>query len=123
MMVAMLLEDMLADLQCEVVGPAFHLDQALAIASREAIDFAILDVNLGGEQSYPVAGVLRGRGIPFIFATGYGTRGLAEAYQDVTTLKKPFTSDDLEQAMPKAAWSDPPANLAGRTAVGEPTRE
>lgn len=103
MMIAMLIEDMLVDMACEVVGPGFSLNQAVALARKEAFDLAVLDVNLGGSESYPVADILRERGIPFIFATGYGQKGLTEAYQNVTTLKKPFTSDELASALLQAA--------------------
>jgi CheY-like chemotaxis protein len=57
-MVAWLLEDMLADLGCAIVGPAAHVNQALAMLDAEAIDAAVLDINLNGQKSYPVADAL-----------------------------------------------------------------
>src|SRR6202045_5470871 len=70
-MVAWLLEDMLADLGCAVVGPAAHVNQALAMLDAEAIDAAVLDVNLQGQKSYPIADAIAARGVPFAFSTGY----------------------------------------------------
>src|SRR4051794_22900016 len=74
MIVAWLLQDMLADLGCAVVGPAARVSQALAMIDAEAIDAAVLDVNLNGQKSYPVADALAARGMPFVFSTGYGRR-------------------------------------------------
>ena len=72
MIVAWLLEDMLADFGCTIVGPAARIDQALAMIKAEALDAAVLDVNLNGQQSYPLADALVTRGVPFVFSTGYG---------------------------------------------------
>jgi len=72
MIVAWLLEDMLADLGCAVIGPAASVNRALAMIDAEAIDAAVLDVNLNGQMSYPIADVLAARGVPFVFSTGYG---------------------------------------------------
>jgi len=99
MMIAMLVEDMLLDLGCEVVGPASHLDDAIALARSEDIDFAVLDINLGGRASFPVADVLKERGIAFVFASGYGTDGLVGSHTDARTLAKPFDLPDLEGAL------------------------
>ena len=98
-LVAMLIEDMLADLGFEVLGPAMRLDAALTMALDESFDLAVLDVNLANEQSFPVAQLLQERGIPFVFATGYGLRGLDERFKEVTTLQKPFEPDQLANAI------------------------
>ena len=94
-MVAMLVEDILLDLGCELAGLATRLDDALRLARQAEIDLALLDVNLDGKPSYPVAEVLRARGIPFVFATGYGERGIDPAFAAVPTLAKPFQHEDL----------------------------
>ena len=70
----MLLEDMLGELGCEVAAISTHLEQALQLARTLDIDLAILDINLRGTQSFPVADVLGVRSVPFLFATGYGAR-------------------------------------------------
>jgi CheY-like chemotaxis protein len=102
MLVSMLLEDMLGDLGCEVLGPATKIDDALALAEGEDIDFAILDVNLNGTESYPVADALAARGVPFMFATGYGGEGLRESYRHVPVMPKPFQQRDVEKLLSEA---------------------
>ena len=99
MMVAMLVEDILTDLGCELAGLATHLDEAVRLAGEEDIDFAMLDVNLGGKPSYSVAEILKRRGIPFVFATGYGERGLDPAFAGSPTLQKPFQHEDIERVI------------------------
>src|ERR1700692_3817867 len=81
MIVAWLLEDMLADLGCAVVGPAVSINQALAMIDAEAIDAAVLDVNLNGQVSYPIADALAARGVPFVFSTGYAKDRLLDGYR------------------------------------------
>ena len=101
MMVAMLVEDMLIDLGFDVVGPAYRLSDGLLLAEREPIDMALLDVNLNGARSFPVAAVLTERGIPFVFATGYGLMGVQAEYPGVPVVSKPFTSAKLHEAFEK----------------------
>jgi CheY-like chemotaxis protein len=102
MMVAMLVEDMLADFGCHVVGPVGRIDEALAAAGAGGVDIAILDVNLNGKETYPVADALTAKGIPFVFATGYGAGGLREAYKAHPTLQKPFQQRDLVRVLASA---------------------
>lgn len=105
-MIAMLVEDMLLDGGAEVVGPAGGVKAALAaIAENEAIDGALLDVNLGGEQSFEVADALAARNIPFVFVTGYGGAGVRDRYPNAPTLQKPFVTSDLERALTALAGS------------------
>ena len=96
-LVAMLLEDMLADHGCEVAATASRIPQALEIIDREAgaLQAAILDVNLAGQPSFPIAEALAERGVPFVFATGYGSGGLPEAWREQPTLQKPFSHDEV----------------------------
>jgi len=70
MMVSMLIEDMLSDLGCKVVGPASRLEEAIALVDSQEIDCAVLDVNLGGQPIFPLADILRAQGAPVAFATG-----------------------------------------------------
>ncbi len=98
--VAMLLEAYLEELGCEVVATASRLDEALEkAASLAMLDLAVLDVNLAGKMSYPVAELLRSRGIPFLFETSYGTAGLPETMRNVPVLTKPFGPDQLAAAL------------------------
>ena len=99
MLVAMLVEDMLADLGCEVVGPVAELDEAMSLAESAAIDLALLDVNLGGKPIFPVADALKARGVPFAFASGYGEAGLSEEHRGAAVLQKPFREADLARAL------------------------
>jgi CheY-like chemotaxis protein len=95
MIVAWLLEDILADLGCVVVGPAASISEALVMIDAEDFDVAVLDVNLNGKMSYPVADVLVSRGVPFLFSTGYDKDRLLEAYRIFPVLQKPFHRSEL----------------------------
>jgi CheY-like chemotaxis protein len=98
-LVAMLMEDLLHDLDWGEVVIAGRIDQAIEAAKSAAFDLAILDVNLAGTLTYPVADVLRERGIPFIFVTGYAAGGLTPGYAGCPTLQKPFRRGDLVAAL------------------------
>ncbi len=103
MLVSMLVEDMLMEFGCDIVGPAPDLDQAMALADTAELDAAILDVNVGGRQIFPVADRLKDRGIPFAFASGYGEAGLIEAHRGTPVLQKPFRQGDLERVLKELA--------------------
>lgn len=98
-LVAMLIEDVLNDLGHEVVAVGGRVEQALKLAQDSAIDFAILDLNLNGAHTYPIAEALRARGVPFIFATGYGSGGVDETWKSVRVLPKPFEPHQLAAAI------------------------
>jgi CheY-like chemotaxis protein len=98
-MIAMLVEDMLADLGCAVVGPAHGLDEALALVGDGRMDAALLDVNLAGQPVFALADALREKGVPMIFSTGYGDAGLREVDRGAPVLQKPFRSQDLARAL------------------------
>jgi DNA-binding NtrC family response regulator len=100
-MVSWLLEDMLAGLGCEVVGPAARVDQALMMIDAAVIDAAVLDVNLNGQKSYPVADMLAARGVPFTFSTGYKKDSLPISYQRFPILQKPFHRSTLANTLAK----------------------
>ena len=99
MLLALMIEDMLADLGHQVVALATRLEPAVALARTVEADVAILDINLAGARSFPIADVLQSRGIPFVFATGYGSLGLNEAHAGALTVKKPFEAKDLSAAI------------------------
>ena len=102
LMIRMLLEDMLSELGYTVAAEAARIEEALEAAKNADFDIAILDVNLNGQPISPVADALVARGMPFVFATGYGERGLPEPYRDRPTLKKPFQMDGLKQMLQTA---------------------
>jgi CheY-like chemotaxis protein len=99
LMIRMLLQDMLTDLGHAIAAETGRIEEALALAKQAEFDVAILDVNLNGQPVTPVVEVLLERGVPFVFATGYGQRGVPEPYRQTPTLQKPFQADALAEAI------------------------
>jgi CheY-like chemotaxis protein len=93
------LQDMLTGYGYEVVGPAARVSQALDLIGREAVDAAVLDVNLNGQKCYPIADALVARGVPFLFSTAYSSEGIEKDYRHHTKLQKPFSAPDLAKAL------------------------
>jgi CheY-like chemotaxis protein len=98
-LVALQLEDMLAELGHEVAASCARLDEAVATARTVACDVAVLDINLSGQKSFPVAEALKSRGLPFFFATGYGASILPPGLVGTRVLHKPYSLEDLEAAL------------------------
>lgn len=98
-LIAMLIEDMLGDLDCVVARTVSTIEQALNCIPSLAFDVAILDVNLNGAESYPVAIALARKPVPFVFSTGYGESGIPETLRNVPVLAKPFERADLERSL------------------------
>jgi CheY-like chemotaxis protein len=96
--IALMVEEMLIDLGASVVGPAQSIPIARNLIEMEAIDAALLDVNIRSDRIDPIAELLRARRIPFVFATGYGPSA-SSAKQDEVILEKPYTSDRLLGAL------------------------
>lgn len=94
-LITLLLQDMLLDLECEVADAPASLDEALSAARTGTFDLALVDLDLRGKLTYPVADLLKARQIPFIFVTGYGPAALAPAYAGTPVLEKPFHREDL----------------------------
>jgi CheY-like chemotaxis protein len=90
-LLAMDIESAIREEGGEIVGPIVNVKEAIATAGREALSAAVLDLNLRGEMSYPVAEVLDRRRIPFLFATGYSQNRLPKEFQHRPCLRKPFT--------------------------------
>jgi CheY-like chemotaxis protein len=101
-LVALMIEDMLQDLGCEVIASVARVSEARGIAATAEINLAVLDINLAGQPSFPVAEILRDRGVPFIFSTGYGREGLPRQFTGSPVLGKPFSASDLQRTMAKA---------------------
>lgn len=99
MMIAMLMEDFIEEFGCTIVGPVANIENALLLIRTEAIDGALLDLNLAGNAAYPVADELAGRAIPFIFVSGYGDQELRSEYNERPKLPKPFRRTDLRHVM------------------------
>lgn len=96
--IALEIEDRLRRLGCAVVGPVGRLERALELARGEALDGALLDVNVKGGFVYPVAAELRAREVPVVFSTGYAPEALPAAFRDLPVLRKPFGAGQLEAA-------------------------
>lgn len=108
LLLAMALDDALTALGC-IVSKTPRVSEALRLAATEAIDGAILDVNIAGQESYPLAHELARRGIPFVFVTGYEASRLPSEHRGRPMLRKPFRPADLERVMAAAlAASSPP---------------
>jgi DNA-binding response OmpR family regulator len=98
MLVAMMLEDYF---RCSgyTVLKAARLTDCLQLAASAPIDLALLDINLAGQLSFPVALVLQGRGIPFLFSSGYGDDGLPDSWKNEKVLQKPYDTKQLQAAL------------------------
>lgn len=101
-LVAMLIEDVLAELGHEVVGVGGRMERALQLAKTAECDLAIVDLNLNGERTYPIAHELRARGVPIVFATGYDAAGVDPEWRATPMLHKPFEPGALEAAIAQA---------------------
>jgi CheY-like chemotaxis protein len=101
-LVAMLVEDLLAELGCTVSGSPATVADALAAVAGGGFDVALLDVNLAGERVDPVADALVACQVPFAFASGYGAAGVPAAHADAPIIAKPFRLQDLAQALASA---------------------
>ncbi len=108
-LIAMLLEDMLVELGCEVSGVAASPAQALELLETCEIDAAVLDVNLDGTDSFGIAAALRERKKPFLFTTGYGEARLAPEFKGTPVVQKPYRIEELARALDRlrASAGDP----------------
>lgn len=94
--ICMLLEDH----GCTVYGPVATVEEALTIVEREAPDGVLLDANLNGDSSAPIAAVLHARSIPFVVVTGYGRLELpTDVMNGAPRLAKPFTTADFQKTL------------------------
>lgn len=100
--IALDLAGMLCDLGHTVVSMANRVAGGMDFAQYGDLDMAILDINVNGVLSFPLATILQDRGVPFIFASGYGERGLIDGFRDALVLTKPYGMDDLTQTVAKA---------------------
>ncbi|WP_207537631.1 response regulator [Sabulicella rubraurantiaca] len=108
---------------CVVVGPAATLQAALSLAQgNEAIGAAVLDIDLRGEAVYPVAEILRDRGLPFLFLTGFGAPIIPEPWRDAPRLEKPFDPPALLVALRSAIAQPPPTGQVPAEDAAPPSR-
>jgi PAS domain S-box-containing protein len=99
-LIALEIEEAVREAGFEVVGPVARLPAALELVQSHSVDGALLDINLDGVQVYPLADLLRARGVPIVFATGYDRRTvLPPRFSTVPTLAKPFSPSDLARLL------------------------
>jgi CheY-like chemotaxis protein len=100
LLVAMLVEDMLKELQCEIIGPVSSVEDAIAAARTCDLDGALLDMNLHGRSSSPAADEFLERALPFLLVTGYAANDREPlAFRTASRIKKPFDIEDLTERM------------------------
>lgn len=96
---AMSMEDIVAGFGCIVVGPALSIEEAEPLARGEALDAALLDINMGEGSSLSIAKILVERDVPFCFASGYGPAGVPTELRHLLVLQKPFTEHSLAEVL------------------------
>jgi CheY-like chemotaxis protein len=101
-LVRMMVTDMVEGLGHSVAAEAGDVGTASKLAEDGQFDLAILDVNLNGKLSFPVADIIKGRDIPLIFATGYAADSFPDTYRATPCLRKPFQADALAHAITAA---------------------
>jgi two-component SAPR family response regulator len=101
-LVSLLFEDLLRSAGCVVLGPVPRFADAVDAAAKVRCDVAVLDVDLAGERVYPVAAVLFGRNVPFIFVTGCGYDAIPPEFAGQPRIAKPFSAEQLSRALSKA---------------------
>jgi CheY-like chemotaxis protein len=106
-LIRMMLTDMLEELGHSVAAETGDIGEAVLLAQSTEFDLAIIDVNLNGQVSTPVANAIRARNRPFIFATGYGLSALPEGFRDRPALRKPFPPEKLAEMIKRALEESP----------------
>jgi CheY-like chemotaxis protein len=101
--IAMEAEDMLRGFGFDVRASATCVSEAMQCVEAGGFDVALLDVNLRGENVFPVADALAERGIGFAFATGYGREGIRPDLRDYPVVSKPYAPQELCEALKVAA--------------------
>jgi len=99
-LIAMELADQLEEAGCDIVGPASSVKQALKEMQQATLDGAVLDINLAGEWSFPIAEILAARGVPFLFLSGYDSRTIVpDQFAEAPRLPKPVDCETLKKAV------------------------
>jgi len=100
-LIRMMIIGMLDELGHSVVAEAGNIQEGTVLAETAEFDVALLDINVGGESIVPIAEIVRGRGLPFLFITGYAQIGLSEPFVEQPVLQKPFVITSLADAIVK----------------------
>lgn len=101
-LIRMMIAGMIEELGHTVVAEAGNISDALKLARTADFEIAILDINVRGDRIDPVAEIINGRHLPFVFASGYGTAGLPEKFRDRPAVQKPFLIQRLDEAITSA---------------------
>jgi CheY-like chemotaxis protein len=101
-LIAMMLEDFLESLGHTVKASCDNVADALKAVALNGFDIAILDVNLKGENVWPVATELRSRGVPFVLASGGHVDPPPPEFASAPLIEKPFTIDRVTPALEAA---------------------
>lgn len=104
--IAQLLEEVLTDQGFNVVAIASTIEQAEALAGTLDLDAALLDINLGGQEVFPVARRLEKRGVPFAFTTGFGSMGLPPEWENHAVFCKPYDIQLLTDTLAQLTQRD-----------------
>jgi DNA-binding response OmpR family regulator len=112
-LIAQTVVHILREARCMVVGPVGTLDDAMTFAQSEdvSLDAAVLDIELADGLVYPLASLLRARGVPFLFLTGYGLLAIPEEWRGVVRIEKPFDKSTLLAALQSATAPQQPEPL------------
>jgi DNA-binding response OmpR family regulator len=106
LLVAMLIEDILAEQNCVIVGPFHRVDLALETARGGKVDLAVLDVNVAGVKVWPVAEILEARHIPFLLLSGYGKDAVPVDHPGWEVCAKPFRPETLIAMLTRQAQGE-----------------
>jgi CheY-like chemotaxis protein len=107
-LIVMMLEDMLTDLGATLAGHAGTVSEGMSLVERGGFDAAILDLNVAGQKVFPVAEQLAARGVPFLFASGYGASGVTPEFAARPVVAKPYQIDELSSALGRALSAQAP---------------
>jgi CheY-like chemotaxis protein len=91
--------DLLADLGCEVVGPAPNMAAARELVEEGGFDGALMDIHIRGERVFPLCEMLESMGVPFVLTSGYADWTMPEKWDDRPRLQKPYTIEQVEAAL------------------------
>jgi DNA-binding NarL/FixJ family response regulator len=106
MLVSLMIEELLTEQRCSVIGPFDRLDRALHAAQSSSFDLALLDVNIAGDKIYPVAEAVARRGIPFLLLSGYGEAAIPPEHPEWRACAKPFRATDLIRMLTEQVADD-----------------
>lgn len=115
-LIADLLEDILLDLDCEIVGPTGNMATALQQARDDSFDVAFIDINIRGGKVFPVADILNSRDIPFIFVSGYAKWDIPDQHRSAPRLEKPFTKASVQKELSSIFSKSPDRQRTAKSA-------